>query len=142
MLCCVLYSTFTHFTSQSISLHLLPIFSSVTLCISGIPDILRRTQINKLLTQNGGTYVKALERPVKVTHLLCSGDVNVNTDMGENVEPTDKMHYAEKFNRSGEADIKLVWEEWFWDCLEFGGGFHLTVSTCIDAILHRSIRRG
>lgn len=63
--------------------------------------------------------------------MLCSGDVNDNADLGENVEPTDKMRYAEKFNRSGEADIKLVWEEWFWDCLEFGGGFHLTVSTCI-----------
>jgi len=47
---------------------------------------------------------------VRVTHLLCSGN-------GE----TDKMHYARKFNERGEADIKLVWEEWFWDSLDFGG---------------------
>jgi DNA replication regulator DPB11 len=63
---------------------------------------------------NEGTYLKNLERPVKVTHLLCSGD-----------EETDKMRYAEKFNSRGEAKIHLVWEEWFWDSLEFqvGGRF-------------------
>jgi DNA replication regulator DPB11 len=49
---------------------------------------------------------------VRVTHLLCSGD-----------EETEKMHYAQKFNERGEADIKLVWEEWFWDSLGFGGAF-------------------
>lgn len=72
----------------------------------------RRTQINKLVTHQGGTYIKNLERPVKVTHLLCSGD-----------EETEKMRYAEKFNKKGEANIFLVWEEWFWDSLEFGGRF-------------------
>ncbi|KAL0945523.1 hypothetical protein HGRIS_001005 [Hohenbuehelia grisea] len=94
--------------------HRLPVFSGVVLCPSGITSITQRTQINKRLTAQGGTYVKNLERPVKVTHLLCSGD-----------EETDKMHYAEKFNRTGEAvpEIKLVWEEWFWDSLEFGGRF-------------------
>lgn len=54
--------------------------------------------------------MKVIERPVKVTHLLCSGD-----------DVTDKMKYAEKFNQRGESDIKLVWEEWFWDCVNFGG---------------------
>lgn len=33
------------------------------------------------------------------------------------------MRYAEKFNKKGEANIFLVWEEWFWDSLEFGGRF-------------------
>jgi hypothetical protein len=49
---------------------------------------------------------------VKVTHLLCSGD-----------EETEKMKYAEKFNKQREAKIWLVWEEWFWDSVEFGGRF-------------------
>jgi DNA replication regulator DPB11 len=49
---------------------------------------------------------------VKVTHLLCAGD-----------NETDKMRYADKFNKRGEAKIHVVWEEWFWDCLEFGGRF-------------------
>ena len=31
------------------------------------------------------------------------------------------MRYAEKFNGTGEATVHLVWEEWFWDSLEFGG---------------------
>lgn len=88
----------------------MPIFSGVVLCPSGINDILRRTQINKILTQHQGTYLKNLERPVKVTHLLCSGD-----------EETDKMRYAEKFNSRKEANIHLVWEEWFWDSYDFGG---------------------
>ena len=97
---------------QSVEQHRLPIFSGVVLCPSGISDITRRTQINKFLVANEGTYLKNLERPVKVTHLLCSGD-----------EETEKMRYAEKFNSRGEAKIHLVWEEWFWDSLDFGGRF-------------------
>ncbi|KAG5636707.1 hypothetical protein H0H81_007103 [Sphagnurus paluster] len=97
---------------ESMDAHRLPIFSNVILCLSGINEITRRTQINKLVTQHGGVYVKNLERPVKVTHLLCSGD-----------EETEKMRYAEKFNARGEANVHLVWEEWFWDSLEFGGRF-------------------
>ncbi|KAF5326934.1 hypothetical protein D9619_004296 [Psilocybe cf. subviscida] len=92
--------------------HRLPIFSGVVVCPSGITDITRRTQIAKLVAQHDGAYLKNLERPVRVTHLLCSGD-----------EETDKMRYAEKFNQRGEATIHLVWEEWFWDCLDFGGRF-------------------
>ncbi|KAK7436714.1 protein kinase activating protein dpb11 [Stygiomarasmius scandens] len=97
---------------EAIVKHRLPTFSGIIVCPSGITDIRRRTQINNLVTQHGGTYLKNLERPVRVTHLLCSGD-----------EETDKMRYAQKFNKTGEADIKVVWEEWFWDSLEFGGRF-------------------
>ena len=106
------YLANVHVTLQSVEKHRLPIFSNVILCPSGISDITRRTQINKLLTRHGGAYLKSLERPVKVTHLLCSGD-----------EETEKMVYAEKFNQRGEAKIHLVWEEWFWDSLDFGGRF-------------------
>lgn len=106
------YLANVHVTLQSVEKHRLPIFSNVILCPSGISDITRRTQINKLLTRHGGAYLKNLERPVKVTHLLCSGD-----------EETEKMIYAEKFNQRGEAKIHLVWEEWFWDSLDFGGRF-------------------
>ncbi|KAL1700139.1 hypothetical protein EV121DRAFT_295488 [Schizophyllum commune] len=94
--------------------HQHPIFAGVVVCVSGIDDIDRRVEINKLVNAHGGSFRKELQRPVDVTHLLCSGDVS---------EPTDKMHYAEKFNQRGETNIKLVWEEWFWDCLEFGGHF-------------------
>ncbi|KAF9450451.1 hypothetical protein P691DRAFT_725915 [Macrolepiota fuliginosa MF-IS2] len=97
---------------DSLAAHRLPVFTDVVLCVSGIADVQRRTQINRLVTENGGTYVKNIERPVKVTHLLCSGD-----------DETDKMRYAEKFNKRKEASIRLVWEEWFWDSFDFGGRF-------------------
>lgn len=90
--------------------HRLPIFSELVVAVSGIDDPDREKQINRLVTYNKGIFVKNIERPVKVTHLLCSGD-----------EKTEKMKYAEKFNQKGEANIKLVWEEWFWDCIHHGG---------------------
>ncbi|KAJ3511371.1 hypothetical protein NLJ89_g4136 [Agrocybe chaxingu] len=97
---------------KSMEEHRLPVLGGLVICTSGITNILRRTQISKLVVAHEGQYVSALERPVKVTHLLCSGD-----------EETDKMRYAEKFNSRGEAKIHLVWEEWFWDSIEFGGRF-------------------
>ncbi|KAI6039915.1 hypothetical protein EDC04DRAFT_3003286 [Pisolithus marmoratus] len=97
---------------ESVSKYRLPIFSGVTLSLSGIDDVDRCAEISRLFTAEQGVYVRNIERPVKVTHLLCSGDVE-----------TDKMRYAERFNRRGEANIHLVWEEWFWDCLDFGGRF-------------------
>ncbi|KAG0705816.1 hypothetical protein DFH29DRAFT_904916, partial [Suillus ampliporus] len=98
--------------AETIPGYRLPIFSGITLSLSGIEDLEQRASINRALTRHGGTYVKAIERPVKVTHLLCAGD-----------NETEKMRYADKFNKRGEAKIHVVWEEWFWDCLEFGGRF-------------------
>lgn len=98
--------------TQNLEDHRLPIFSEIIVCTSGINNITRRTEISKLVTTHGGTYLTKLERPVKVTHLLCSGD-----------EETDKIRYAEKFNGRREANIQLVWEEWFWDSLHYGGRF-------------------
>ena len=116
--------------SQSLEQHRLPVFSGVVLTVSGIDDVERRTDINRLLTQQEGTYVKNLERPVRVTHLLCSGDVE-----------TDKMRYAKKFNTKGEAAIHLVWEEWFWDSLRFGGQSDLRPSShpSLSSSIFRSI---
>lgn len=88
----------------------LPIFSELVIALSDIDDADKQKQINRLVTYNKGIFVENIERPVKVTHLLCSDG-----------EKTEKMKYAEKFNKSGEANIKLVWEEWFWDCIHSGG---------------------
>ncbi len=49
------------------------------------------------------------------------------------------MNYAQKFNERGEADIKLVWEEWFWDSLDFGGACDSFYS--IDLIVDMSLAR-
>ncbi|OSC98510.1 hypothetical protein PYCCODRAFT_1480561 [Trametes coccinea BRFM310] len=100
--------------AESIKNYRLPPFSGVVLCVSGIEDVNRRMEINREVTNGGGTYVKHIERPVRVTHLLCA-----NTSEGE----TEKVRYAEKFNRMGEARIHIVWEDWFWDSLRFGGRF-------------------
>ncbi|EPS93530.1 hypothetical protein FOMPIDRAFT_101949 [Fomitopsis schrenkii] len=98
----------------SIARHRLPIFAGVVLCLSGIDDMERRAQINRLVTKHGGKYVKIIERPVKVTHLVCGSATE---------DETDKMKYAQKFNQRGEANIRIVWEEWFWDSIDFGGRF-------------------
>ncbi|KAJ7656292.1 hypothetical protein DFH06DRAFT_468904 [Mycena polygramma] len=104
--------------ARSVAAHRLPVFAGVTLCVSGIDNIVHRTQINKALTAAGGTYVATLEPPVHVTHLLCTGEVD-----------TDKMRDAEELNRVRLADppIQLVWEEWFWDSLEYHGRFDETL---------------
>ncbi|KAI0363605.1 hypothetical protein BV20DRAFT_1031089 [Pilatotrama ljubarskyi] len=99
---------------ESMRQYRLPPFSGVVLCVSGIEDVNRRMEINREVTKGGGMYVKQIERPVRVTHLLCA-----NTSEGE----SEKVRYAEKFNRVGEARIHIVWEDWFWDSLRFGGRF-------------------
>lgn len=82
------------------------------LCVSGIEDVNLRMEINRKVTKGGGIYVKQIERPVRVTHLLCA-----NTSEAD----SEKVRYADKFNRLGEARIHIVWEDWFWDSLRFGG---------------------
>ncbi|KAK7678565.1 hypothetical protein QCA50_018437 [Cerrena zonata] len=118
---------------ESIRIHKLPVFSNITISITGFNDISKRTEMHKLLTQNGGTYVKNIERPVKVTHLVCFNSIRgnsseaaeYNNSTGEEVAElratSDKLKYAEKFNLRKEADIQIVWEDWFWDCLASGG---------------------
>ena len=53
-----------------------------------------------------------IERPVRVTHLLCAA----GTD-----ETSEKVMYARKFNKRKEADIRVVWEQWFWDSFRVQG---------------------
>ncbi|TBU46920.1 PITH domain-containing protein [Dichomitus squalens] len=101
--------------TASLSAHRLPIFAGVVLCVSGIDDVARRMEINRALTAQGGTYVKQIIRPVRVTHLICGNE----SEEGE----SEKVRYAVKFNQGGEARIRIVWEDWFWDSLRFGGRF-------------------
>ena len=99
---------------KSIENHRLPPFTGVILCVSGMDDVGRRLEVSRELAAAGGLYVKQITRPVRVTHLICA-----NTCEAE----TDKVHYANKFNQMGEASIRIVWEDWFWDSLKFGGRF-------------------
>ncbi|KAH9933592.1 uncharacterized protein BXZ73DRAFT_89727 [Epithele typhae] len=98
----------------SIKKHQLKPFVGVVLCLSGIEDVTKRQEIGRHVTKGGGTYVKVLERPVVVTHLLCANDSEANSE---------KVRYAQKFNKLGEARIHIVWEDWLWDSLQYGGRF-------------------
>ena len=93
--------------------HRLPPFNNVVLCVSGI-DAGRRQDIQRGVIKGGGTYVKVIERPVKVTHLICGDQSEANSE---------KVRYAMKFNDMGEAKIRIIWEDWFWDSLRYGGQF-------------------
>ena len=75
-------------------------------------EYLRGSMTGRHVGEEGGAYVKNIERPVKVTHLLCTTGANAMTE---------KMRYAAKFNQHKEANIHLIWEEWFWDSLKAGG---------------------
>lgn len=97
--------------------HRLPVFTSIRLCITGIDPIEKRTQVHKLLLRGGGIFIKDLDRNT-TTHLLCGEEGENETDERGY---TLKMQYAEKVNIKGAGRIHMVWEEWFWDCLEFGG---------------------
>ncbi|GJE85651.1 BRCT domain-containing protein [Phanerochaete sordida] len=97
---------------ESVRDYRLPVFEGVVLCVSGIEDVAKRTEINRIVTTQGGSYVKNIERPVRVTHLICAPGAD---------EPSEKMLYAAKFNARKEADICIVWEQWFWDCVRVQG---------------------
>ena len=107
----------------SLTAHRLPIFARVVLCVSGIDDVARRMEINRALTAQGGTYVKQITRPVRVTHLICGNESGGEEGEDGGAGESEKVRYAAKFNQMGEARIRIVWEDWFWDSLRFGGRF-------------------
>ena len=98
---------------QTIRQHRLPVFTSVSLCITGFEDIQKRQEIQKLVTDNGGEIAQSLDR--SITHLVCG------PDRGEDGRGTTKMQHVQKLNSEKKANIRMVWEEWVWDCIESGG---------------------
>ena len=66
--------------TQSVRDHRLPIFSGVVLSVSGIEDVSRRTEINRRVTEEGGSYVKNIERPVRVSDLKSNLQVGVDLE--------------------------------------------------------------
>lgn len=56
--------------------------------------------------------MKDITRPVKVTHLICGSGIS---------DGSEKVKYAERFNANREADIQIIWEEWFWDSVNATG---------------------
>lgn len=75
------------------------------------------------ITQNGGTYSKDLDRDC--THLISNKPTNDRN-------PSEKVKWAvrelalrDSSRRQGKAvegeDMKVVYEEWIWDCVGYGG---------------------
>ena len=72
-------------------------------------DVKIRNKIHQLLAKEGGVYLKSLD--ATATHLLSCAS-----------ESSAKMKWARDYNRMHLANpIRIIWEEWLWDCIEFGG---------------------
>lgn len=75
-----------------------------------------RSKIHTLLANENGVYLKSLDKTA--THLLSCA-----------LEETPKIKWANDYNRT-QSDIDkihIVWDEWFWDCLEFRGALHYKI---------------
>ncbi|ODO03446.1 hypothetical protein L198_02293 [Cryptococcus wingfieldii CBS 7118] len=117
---------------------LLP-FEGLRIAMSGIEHLDRRRQIVDLINYNGGIYSKDLDK--ECTHLVSSKPAMEK-------RPSEKIKWAlrniadnEAARRRGnkiseDADIKIVYEEWIWDCVAYKGRWK---ETMYDA---RKPRRG
>ncbi|WWD01536.1 hypothetical protein V866_008481 [Kwoniella sp. B9012] len=101
---------------------LLP-FVGLKIAMSGIEPLDRRKQLIKYIEQYGGKYSKDLDRTC--THLISAKPTN---------EPrsSEKVKWAlreiaelearkRKGVRTDEEEMKIVYEEWIWDCVAYNG---------------------
>ncbi|WWC69573.1 uncharacterized protein I206_103516 [Kwoniella pini CBS 10737] len=101
---------------------LLP-FIGLKIAMSGIEPLDRRKQLIKFIQSSGGQYSKDLDR--SCTHLISAKPTN---------EPrsSEKVKWAlreiaelearkRKGVRTDEEEMKIVYEEWVWDCVAYKG---------------------
>jgi DNA replication regulator DPB11 len=80
--------------------------------------------VPSLIIKNGGTLTSEATRDL--THVIVFGD-NRGEPERENVENRDKIKWARRTNSIAKKEsgstklIKIVWEEWFWDCIALKG---------------------
>lgn len=99
-------------TFQSVNQYRLPIFRNLKLCLTGFEDVQERMRLHSTVSKNGGVYSKGFEP--SVTHLLVCGT------SGESVKTQTALRLNK--TRAPENQIHVIWEDWLWDCLEYGGG--------------------
>lgn len=114
--------------ADSITAHRLPLFPDLTLCITGVEDVAMRGKMYKLIEHFDGGYSKGLSQ--NCTHLICGTAESEKITWAQSVN--DGRRKARKGKSSavgeeGEVMIHIVWEEWFWDCIEFGGTLHFWI---------------
>ena len=85
--------------------------------ITAIHDIEVRNDIRKRLEKGGGVCVEGFRKDFLPTHLLCGPD----RDAGNGSGLTEKMRAVQKLNSKVENKVHMVWDDWFWDCLNFKG---------------------
>ncbi|KAL7422194.1 protein kinase activating protein dpb11 [Cryptotrichosporon argae] len=111
---------------QSIEMFRLQPFFGLTIAVTGVDNIERRKQIVAQIRAHGGNYSKDLDR--NCTHL-----VSAHWTLDPKGRSSDKVKWALK--ELGERDakrragkrveeresIKIVYEEWLWDCIAYKG---------------------
>ncbi|WVR05087.1 hypothetical protein IAU60_002099 [Kwoniella sp. DSM 27419] len=101
---------------------LLP-FSGLKIAMSGVEPLDRRKQLIKYIHSSGGQYSKDLDR--SCTHLISAKPTS-------EPRPSEKVKWAlreiadlEARRRRGvrttEEEMKIVYEEWVWDCVAYKG---------------------
>jgi twin BRCT domain len=112
--------------TQSVARYRLLPFQSLAISLTWMDDNKHRDTIGQSIVEHGGTFSKDLQIS-RLTHLLCGGDGDGGT--------SEKIKIAMKYNEEqakkavDAATIHIVWEEWFWDCLEFEGRFGHSIQT-------------
>ncbi|ORY32222.1 hypothetical protein BCR39DRAFT_523376 [Naematelia encephala] len=101
---------------------LLPFFG-LRIAISGIEPLERRKQLVSYITQYGGIYSKDLDRTC--THLV-SAKSALDSKSSEKVkwalkEIQDRDIARRRGKKLVDDDIRIIYEEWIWDCVGFAG---------------------
>ncbi|OCF35397.1 hypothetical protein I316_02947 [Kwoniella heveanensis BCC8398] len=101
---------------------LLP-FTDLRIAMSGVEPLERRKQLIKYITANGGQYNKDLDRTC--THLI-SAKPTSEPRSSEKVkwalrEIADLEARKRRGVRTDEEEMKIVYEEWIWDCVAYQG---------------------
>lgn len=97
-------------------------------------SVSRRASIAKIVTAESGRYCKDLSE--KVTHLVvCSSPED------DSAPDSAKVQWAKAVNANRRRDgltpeglIKIVWEEWLWDCHEWQGMGSETTSAMSESL--------
>ncbi|KAG8881311.1 hypothetical protein FRB98_004423 [Tulasnella sp. 332] len=99
----------------------LPAFQGLWIAITGEDDVPRRTSLAKLISFESGRYCKEVNE--RVTHLVVCSPVGSDEEVD-----SEKVKWAKGVNAQRRKQgvlpaglIKIVWEEWLWDCKEWQG---------------------
>ncbi|KAG9015315.1 hypothetical protein FRB93_013015 [Tulasnella sp. JGI-2019a] len=99
----------------------LPAFQGLWIAISGEDDVHRRTALAKLISSESGRYCKEVND--RVTHLVVCSPVGTEDEVD-----SEKVNWARNINVQRRKQgvlpaglIKIVWEEWLWDCQAWQG---------------------